>query len=178
MKNKLIISIGLIFLVSMIFLYFSFKQTLSKPGTELNKTEIIKDVKILLDDEMEVNRVDFFQNGIHPDFIVKDVNTNMIPKGKVILIEAKIPEQTNHPINVEAAVQVFNFLKERKLPFDVVSIEVGVQRRGGIDRIWHIMFTRAEFNELSKKYMNRDNAEQSIVEEWIKTHTYEKWYKD
>ncbi|WML46623.1 hypothetical protein RCG23_13260 [Neobacillus sp. PS3-34] len=177
MKNKLIISIGLILVATMIFLYFSSAQKISEPNTVLNETEVIENVRILLKDQMKISRVEFFQNGVHPDLTVKNSNTNTIPKGKVVLIEGKIPEQTNHPINVEAAVKVFNFLRERKLPFEVVGIDVGVQRTGGFDRNWHIMLTSAEFNELSKKYKNSDNVEKKIVGEWIMTHHYEKWYK-
>jgi hypothetical protein len=50
------------------------------------------------------------------------------------------------------AVNVWLYLKDRSFVYDVHGISVGVDRSGGMDATWTILFTREEFDTLFEQY--------------------------
>lgn len=121
-----------------------------------------------------------FFNGINPYLTFKSRSGDVNKNSKVLSfgVTNKYFEDASKPLEVNYAINIWTYLRERKLPFEIDWLALYFKRNNYFEGESIIIISKSDFEELYKeaKVEGLDKEQQitKLAELWIKKHNYKR----
>jgi hypothetical protein len=178
----LILIISAVIIVLVIF--WMGKAELSPVGTLLSEEKLIKDLKILTNEKLEIENMEVWPNGLHPNVTIKNIDGSIDKNSKIILINTSIKRQRDNftgPFEVENAMRIWLHLKERTPPYPINGVYVSVKLKGIISPLHKVLISESEFDglyqEISKHEINQKQIVEQLSYQWVTNNKYNQWWE-
>jgi archaellum component FlaF (FlaF/FlaG flagellin family) len=143
-------SIAVFFFFIIGVLYNAPYGEVTQVGSQISEEQLFKDIKLITNDKLRVISIEVWKNGEHPNVTVK-TNGEINRNSKIVIVRAQIKEvkdNLSQPFEIQEAIRILLYLKDRTLPYQVDGVYVSVSNKWVISSQPQVLISKAEFDEL------------------------------
>jgi len=146
-------------------------------GSTISQKRLIDDLNVLGRKQLDIVNVQVYENGINEDLTIKTEDGEIDRHSRIILVNTK-GKDTSRFHEVEHAMRIWLYLKERQISFSIIAVETSFNEKWVNDNSAVVIIKKNEFEDIYSSISMEDmNVEEQIIilsQAWIEKYEYKR----